>query len=101
MPDATSKEARPGTEEATERNGNGRDAETRHFVWDFRARGRLACDLPTGHRENGSWECDGSTLLIEMNDHYADYIGYLRPDYVKGTARNINGLEWCWWARLQ
>ena len=104
MPDAKSKEARPAIVEATRWVGedwNDRNEDSRHFDWDFRARGALAYDSPTGHWENGSWECDGATLLIETNDHYADYIGYLRPGYVKGSASNVNGLEWFWWARLE
>ena len=103
MGDGRRYEARPMIVDATDWLGTDDegDGSGRAFDWEFRAGGGLAYESPTGYWENGSWSCDGATLLIETNDHYADYVGYVRPDEVRGRASNVTGLEWIWWARLK
>ncbi len=101
MPDRRAKEARPAIVEDTLWNWRDSDDAEESYRWHFRAGGLLAYDSESGSWENGSWSCDGATLRIETNDHYADYVGYVRPNEVRGTARNVTGYGWSWWAELE
>lgn len=55
----------------------------------------------SGTWENGRWEQHNERILIDTNNHYADYEGTLSGDTIKGTAHNVTGLKWTWEVKYQ
>lgn len=66
-------------------------------VFYFEDKGRMPYDSDSDRHENGRWSVDTKgRVLIDTNDHYADYIGTFVGNKVSGDAWNINGLKWTW-----
>lgn len=46
-------------------------------------------------RQNNSWDRNGSSVTISINDNYATYkFQIINPYLMKGTGRNVRGIEW-------
>ena len=59
--------------------------------------GGVMDDGTAGH---GHWEQLGTRVKIAFSDNYAVYLGtFDEPTSLKGSAANIEGLEWTWTAR--
>jgi hypothetical protein len=66
------------------------------FVVRFERGGVLSYTSRTGTHRNGTWQQKGSVILLQMNNHYADYRGEIRGDRITGDAKNVTGTTWRW-----
>jgi hypothetical protein len=56
--------------------------------------------LDNGAGYHGRWEQLGARVKLAFNDDYAVYLGTIdEPTSLKGSAANIEGVEWTWTAR--
>jgi hypothetical protein len=56
--------------------------------------------LDDGAGHPGRWEQLGARVKLAFNDDFAVYLGTIdEPTSLKGTAANIEGVEWTWTAR--
>jgi hypothetical protein len=56
--------------------------------------------LDDGAGYPGRWEQLGARVKLAFNDDYAVYLGTIdEPTSLKGSAANIEGVEWTWTAR--
>lgn len=74
----------------------GLDSENRMYEFIFDKNGILEYQSPTGRFRNGSWNQDGTTVRMEMNNHYSDYEGKIEGEVIAGNARNVTGKTWTW-----
>jgi hypothetical protein len=63
---------------------------------DFRKDGLLVYTTQSGTWDNGRWKQDGSTVLWDTNNHYADYEGTITGGRMEGSAHNKPGESWTW-----
>jgi uncharacterized protein (TIGR02996 family) len=56
----------------------------------------LSYTTPSGSFENGTWKQVGPVVLMEMNNHYADYSGAAARGRIVGKARNVVKKKWGW-----
>lgn len=72
----------------------------RYFNPTFLPGGILRYTVPSGTWENGTWIQQGSTVIIETNNHYADMTGVINGTEITGTAHNTAGKSWNWRVNL-
>ena len=73
----------------------GRD-EDGPLVLRFLENGFVNYTQPSGTYENGRWEQVGIAVEMETNAHYADYLGVIVGDVMRGNAHNIVEHKWRW-----
>jgi uncharacterized protein (TIGR02996 family) len=66
------------------------------LVLRFLTGGILNYSQSSGTYQNGTWIQAGSALIMETNDHYADYEGVIVGDRIRGIAHNIVRKKWAW-----
>jgi uncharacterized protein (TIGR02996 family) len=69
------------------------------LVLRFLPGGVLNYSQLSGTYQNGTWVQLGSALVMETNDHYADYDGVIVGDRIRGIAHNIVRKKWAWSVR--
>ena len=74
----------------------GTDSNGDDYVFEYLPGGALRYTSPTGTWTAASWEQDGASVYMQMNDRYAEYHGTIAGDRITGTARNVTGKEWTW-----
>jgi hypothetical protein len=62
----------------------GTDSDGTEWSFEYRRGGALHYVLSGAPHDNGTWKQDGATVVMETNDHYADYTGEIR-----GSSRGI------------
>jgi uncharacterized protein (TIGR02996 family) len=70
-----------------------------YLIWRFLDGGVLNYTEDGDDYQNGTWLQVGPFVAMEMNRHFADYEGFIKGDWARGTAKNIRGREWRWKAK--
>lgn len=60
----------------------------------FLKNGEIEYSMGNSKSRIGSWKLEGNRLMLETNNHYADYEGTAGKTEMKLEARNITGLKW-------
>ena len=66
------------------------------LVLRFLTGGVLNYSQLSGTYQNGTWIQIGSALVMETNNHYADYEAVIVGDRIRGIAHNIVRKKWAW-----
>jgi hypothetical protein len=74
----------------------GTDSDGTAWSFEYRRGGALHYVLSGSPHDNGTWKQDGATVVMETNDHYADYTGEIRGSQMTGSAHNTAGKSWTW-----
>jgi len=70
-----------------------------HLIWRFLPGGVLNYTEDGDDYQNGTWVQVGPFMAMEMNRHFADYEGFVKGEWIRGTARNVRGRDWRWKAK--
>jgi uncharacterized protein (TIGR02996 family) len=74
----------------------GEDSAMGYLIYRFLETHVLSYTSGTGSFANGTWKQIGPVVLIETNQHYADYEGIIAANRIVGKARNVTDREWTW-----
>lgn len=74
----------------------GTDSDGDDYEFRFLANGELHYQSPSGFWDNGTWDQQGHSIYLEMNQGYAEYHGTLSGATMKGHAWNREGRNWTW-----
>jgi hypothetical protein len=65
-------------------------------VLRFLPDGELNYTSSSGTFQNATWRQIGPVVLMETNNHYADYLGSVCGEQISGSAWNVVSAKWRW-----
>lgn len=72
----------------------GSSSEGRAYTFRYLDPVKLNYTSPSGTFLNGTWRQIGNCVQMEMNNHYADYQGFIAGDEIRGKGHNITQHHW-------
>lgn len=101
---ASAESAAPALPKGIELEGTtwaGPDSDGTPWSFTYKPGGALHYSLAGSEQDSGTWKQHGSKVIMETNDHYADFTGTIEGNTITGSAHNRAGKAWTWVAERQ